>query len=111
MMSDPDEPPPSARAALATKTIEARWRGFERSRDDILAMLQEVCEQSKKKSFDRDKVWRHLRFVALISIGPGKENQRGKLSAAKRAQLLRNLGNSLSDAHSMLKKAKQKALG
>ena len=61
-MSDPEEQTPSARAALATKTIEARWRGFERSQDDLIAMLQEVCEQSKKKSFDRDKVKRHLRL-------------------------------------------------
>jgi hypothetical protein len=114
MMTDAEEQTPSARAALATKAIEARWRGFDRSQDDLLAMLQEICERRpKNKSFGRNKVSRHLRFVALISIGADKETRRrqSKLSAADRAQLLRKLGNTLSDAHSMLKKAKQNALG
>src|SRR5437899_9276514 len=100
MMSDPEEQTPSARAALATRTSEARWRGFYRSQDDLLAMLQDVCEcRPKNKTFDRNQVSRRLRFVALISIGPDKENRHEKLSAPDRAELLRNLGNTLSAAH------------
>ncbi len=111
-MSDSEEQTPSTRAAVATKTIEARWRAFDRYEDALLAMLQGVCERRpKNKSFDKNKAWRHLRFIALISIGSDKEDRQGELSAADRAELLCKLGNTLSDAHSMVKKAKQNALG
>jgi hypothetical protein len=110
MMSDSEEQTTSTRAAVATKPIEARWREFDRYKDDLLATLQGVCERTpKNKSFDTNKAWQHLKFVALISMRVDKENRQGEL--AVRAELLRKLGNTLNDAHSMVKEAKQNVLG
>jgi hypothetical protein len=111
MMSEPEEPP-SAKAALATKTIEVRWRGFERSQDYLLAMLQEDYERTpQNKSFDKNKARKDLRFVAGFSIRADKENRRENLSAAVRAARLHKLGETLSKTHSMVKEAKESVLG
>jgi hypothetical protein len=95
------------------KAIEKRLDAFDRYKDVLLPMLQQVCERRPKiKSFDKEKAWKHLRFIALTCVAgeADTEKRKTKVSDADRAELLRQLGNTLSDAHSKVKKAKQTVL-
>ena len=107
-MSNSEEPGHDARAGAIEATIEARLTTFDRHRDDLLGLLQKVCEhRPKTKSFDSDKSWHHLRFMAGGYLRrEASVKQKQMVPATDRVELLRQLGNALSEARCKLDEAR-----
>jgi hypothetical protein len=109
-MSNSEEPAHDARAAAITATIEARLTTFDRHTGDLLAILQKVCERKPKtESFDKNKSWRHLRFMALVYLleEASVEQKQMTVPAADRVELLHQLGNALGKARCKVDEAMQ----
>jgi hypothetical protein len=109
-MSNSEEPAHDARAEAIEAAIEARLTAFDRHRDDLLGLLQKVCERRPKtKSFDKNESWRHLRFMAGVYLR--KEASVGQkqmeVPAADRVKLLHQLGNALGQARCKVNEATQ----
>jgi hypothetical protein len=99
--------------APAEKAIEARLAAFDRHRDDLLSMLQNVYEREPKaKSFDKNEAWRHLRFIAwcFFQDERSREKEKMKVPAADRLKRLLQLGNALGDARRKLDEAMHHAV-
>jgi hypothetical protein len=85
--------------------IEARLAEFDRYRDELLAMLQKVCERTRKP-FDKEYVWRHLRFCAWRYLKEeASAEKRMVVPPADRVEQLRQLGNALREARCKLDNA------
>jgi hypothetical protein len=64
-MSNSEEPAHHAGAAAMEAAIAERLTAFDRHKDDLLAILKEVCDRKPKtKPFDADKSWRYVRLRA-----------------------------------------------
>jgi hypothetical protein len=101
MMSNSEEPAHDARAEAIEAAIEARLSAFDRLRDDLLDILQKVCERrSNTKSFDKSKSWRSLRFMAWVYLKEEArvEQKQMMVPAADRVEQLLQLGNVLREA-------------
>jgi hypothetical protein len=100
-MSNSEEPAHDARAEAIEAAIEARLTAFDRHRDDLLGLLQKVCERRPKtKSFDKNESWRHLRFMAGVYLRDeaSVKQKQMEIPATDRVELLHQLGNALSEA-------------
>src|SRR5262249_22176302 len=87
----------------AKVAFEARLAEFDRYRDDLLAMLQKVCERTPKP-FDKKYAWRHVRFYAWRYVEEEARVQHKRMMppTADRTKLLRQLGDALRDARCKL---------
>jgi len=101
--SGDEDYPPDARLQAIYAAIEARLAEFDRCRDDLLAMLQKVCERTPKP-FDEKYAWRHVRFYAwrYLEEEEASAEKRMMVPAADRVDRLRQLGNALREARSKL---------
>src|SRR5262249_43187465 len=93
---------------MATEAaIEARLAEFDRYRDDLLAMLQKVCERTPKP-FDKKYAWRHVRFYAwrYLEEEEASAEKRMMVPPADRLEQLRQLGNALREARCKLDETK-----
>jgi hypothetical protein len=100
--------PPDARLDAIYAAMEARLEAeFDRHRDDLLAMLQKVCERTSK-SFDTESAWDHIRFYAsrYLLEEASVEEKRMMEPAADRVERLRQLGNALAEARCKLDEAR-----
>jgi len=108
-MSNSEEPAHDARAAAMEAAIAERLTAFDRHRDDLLAILQKVCDHKPKtKSFDPDKSWRYLRLKALgyLELKAKAEQRQKMVPAADRVELLHELGKALRGARCKLDEAR-----
>jgi hypothetical protein len=108
-----EEPAPDPRAEAIKAAIEAPLTAFDRHRDDLLAMLQEVCERKPKVNFfNPDEAWRDLRFIAwdFFQRERSREEQNMEVPAAGRLKRLLQLGNALGDARRRLDAAMRHAV-
>jgi hypothetical protein len=100
-MTNSEEPAHDARAEAIEAAIEARLTAFDQHRNELHAILRKVCERRPKtKSFDKNKSWRHLRFMAGVYL---REQASVK---QKQIELLRELGNALREARCKLGEAR-----
>ena len=86
--------------------FERRLAAFDRHKDDLVAILQKVCER-RAKPFDKNGAWRHIRIYArryLEGEARAKEKQK-MVPAADRSKSLRQLGNTLRQARCMIDEA------
>jgi hypothetical protein len=103
-----EEPAPDARAEAIEAAIGARLTAFDNHKNDLLDLLQEMCEhRSKTKTFDLDQSWRHLRFMAAgyLRDEARVEQKRMGVSAADGVKLLFELENALKEARCKLDEA------
>jgi hypothetical protein len=103
------EPAHDARAEAIEPAIAERLTAFDRHRDDLLAILQKVCDREPKtKSFDPDKSWRYLRLKAwgYLEREPRAEQRQKMVPAARRVELLHELGKALREARCKLDEAR-----
>jgi hypothetical protein len=103
-----EESAPDTRAEAIEAAIEARLTTFDCHRDDLLDLLQGVCEhRPKTKSFDPDESWRHLRSMAdgYLRHEARVEQERMGVSAVDRGELLLELENALNEARCKLDEA------
>lgn len=104
-----EEPSHDARAEAIKAAIEARLAEFDRHEDDLLTILQKVCERTTKP-FDRKYAWRQVRFYARRYLEEAEEKQL-MVPAANRVELLRQLGNALRQARCKLDEARHHDCG
>jgi hypothetical protein len=88
--------------------IQARLAEFDRYTDDLLAMLQKVCERTPKP-FDKKYAWRHVRFYAwrYLEEEEASAEKRMMVPPADRVEQLRQLGNALRKARCKLDETKR----
>ena len=91
--------------------LERRLAEFERHKDDLLAILQKVCER-RTKPFDKNGAWRRIRLYARRHLtGEARAEEKQKVPTAARSKSLRQLGNTLSQARCKIDEARHIALG
>jgi hypothetical protein len=89
--------------------IEAHLAAFDRHKDDLLAILQKVCERRPKTEFSKIKAWGKLRLMALVYLDQEASIERRRMGvpAADRMKLLLQLGNALGEARCKIVDAMQ----
>jgi hypothetical protein len=93
---------------MMSNSEEARLIAFNRYREGLLAILEKACKRGRKtKSFEKDKAWRHLRFMALAYLYKEERvKQKRKMApVANRVKLLRQLGSALGKARHKIEEA------
>jgi hypothetical protein len=107
-----EEPAPDAKAEAFKVATKARLTAFDHHRDDLLGLLQEVCERKPKTNlFDPDESWRHLRFIAWCFLqGERRREQNMEAPAPDRFKRLLQLGTALGDARRKLDEAMHHAV-
>ena len=88
--------------------LERRLAAFERHKEDLLAILQKVCER-RAKPFDKKDAWRRIRIYAWRHL-EARSEEKQKLPASQHRKSLRELGNALSQARCKLDETKGRAL-
>ena len=86
--------------------FERRLAAFDRHKDDLVAILQKVCER-RAKPFDKNGAWRLIRIYAWSYLkGEARAKEKQKMvPAADRSKSLRQLGNTLRQARCMIGEA------
>jgi len=98
--------PPDTRLEAIYAAIKARLKAeFDPLRDDLLAMLQKVCERTSKP-FDKEYAWDHIRFCAKRYLLEEAWVEEKRMPAADLVKLLRQLGNALREARCKLDEAR-----
>jgi hypothetical protein len=107
MTGNPEEQALSSTAAESSTKMNASLAAFDRHKDDLLAMLQDVCERKPKtKSFDKNETWRHLGFWALFYLQEQARVEQERMELAPdRLKLLLQLENTLKEARCKLDEA------
>src|SRR5262245_42518147 len=102
MTNNPEEQ--SFSTAAETAKMNASLDAFDRHKDDLLAMLQDVCERKlKTKPFDKNESWRHLAFWASLYLQQQARVEQERMELAPdRLKLLLQLGNTLKEARCKL---------
>jgi hypothetical protein len=90
--------------------LQARLVEFRRHQKELLDILQKASERrSKTESFDKQKAWRRVEFMAgaYLQHEASIERKRMLPPAADRADLLDHLGSALAEARCKLDEVKQ----
>jgi hypothetical protein len=98
-----------ARQQRPRRQLRERLAAFDRHRDDLLAILQTACERKPKtKTFDNEKSWRVLQFMARAYLEEEARNEeRRMLAPAADRELLNRLGTVLGEGRSKLDEVMQ----
>src|SRR5262249_50510941 len=100
--------PPDARLDAMYAAAEARLQAeFDPYRDDLLAILQKVCERTSK-SFDKERAWDLIRLYAeRYLLEEASVEEKRMVPAAERVERLYQLGNTLREARCKLDETRQ----